>query len=112
MEANLLDVFNERDPQRRSEAIARTYAANVQWTDDEGVISGHDALNGKASELQNTLHGLHFIMAGAVRKTRGLGFLAWKLCGSDGQAVASGFDMAEISDDLILRFWTVLDPQE
>lgn len=112
MEANLLDVFNERDRQRRWEAIVRTYAANVQWIDDEGLTSGHDALNSKASRLQETLHGLHFIKAGAVRKTCGLGFLAWKLCDSDGQAVASGFDVAEISDDLILRFWTVLDPPE
>ena len=38
MEANLLGVFNERDAQRRALAIESTYAADVRWTDDEGVV--------------------------------------------------------------------------
>ncbi|WP_231972017.1 nuclear transport factor 2 family protein [Mycobacterium sp. E3251] len=113
MEANLLAVFNERDPQRRTEAIATTYADNVQWIDDEGVATGHDELNTKAAELQEKLRGLHFIKAGAVRQTRGLGFLAWELRAPDANtAVASGFDVAEISDERIHRLWTVLDPPE
>ena len=29
MQANLFDVFNERDPERRSAAIARTYTDDV-----------------------------------------------------------------------------------
>ena len=37
MEANLLQVFNERDPARRREVIARTYTADMQWTDDYGT---------------------------------------------------------------------------
>ena len=44
MTSNLLRVFNERDDARRMEAIARTYTADVTWTDDEGVITGHAAL--------------------------------------------------------------------
>jgi hypothetical protein len=32
MEANLLQVFNERDPARRREVIARTYTADMRWT--------------------------------------------------------------------------------
>ncbi|WP_233214657.1 nuclear transport factor 2 family protein [Mycobacterium sp. 4858] len=109
MEANLLAVFNERDPERRAGAIATTYADNVQWIDDEGVARGRGQLNIKAAELQEKLHGLHFIQAGAVRQTRGLGFLAWELRTSDNHAVASGFDVAEISDDRIQRLWTVLN---
>ncbi|WP_231639782.1 nuclear transport factor 2 family protein [Mycobacterium sp. Marseille-P9652] len=112
MEANLLAVFNERDPQRRIEAIATTYAADVQWIDDDGVAAGHDALNAKAADLQKNLRGLNFIKAGAVRQTRGLGFLAWELRSPDGYTAASGFDVAEISGDRIQRLWTVLDRQE
>ena len=33
MEANLLAVFDERDPHRRAAAIAVTYAPDVQWVD-------------------------------------------------------------------------------
>ena len=51
MEANLLAVFDERDPQRRADAISGTYSPDVQWFDDEGVATGHAALDAKAAEL-------------------------------------------------------------
>lgn len=111
MEANLLAVFNERDPQRRATAIAQTYATDVQWIDDEGIATGHDELNAKAAELQEKLAGLHFVKAGPVRQTRGLGYLAWEVRTPDNVAVASGFDVAEIVDDRIARLWTILTPE-
>ncbi|WP_240629620.1 nuclear transport factor 2 family protein [Mycobacterium colombiense] len=79
MEANLLAVFDERDPQRRAEAITETYADDVQRIDNEGTASGHDGLNAKAAALQANLAGLHFVKAGPVRQTRGLGLLAWEV---------------------------------
>lgn len=112
MEANLLGVFNERDPEKRAAAIAATYAVEVQWIDDEGVTTGHQALDSKAAELQGKLAGLHFVKSGPVRQTRGLGFLAWEVHTPDDTAVATGFDVAEISDGRITRLWTVLTPPE
>ncbi|WP_418003212.1 nuclear transport factor 2 family protein [Mycobacterium sp. PDNC021] len=112
MEANLLAVFDERDPQRRAAAIAETYSEDVQWIDDEGTVIGHEQLNIKTAELQEKLTGLHFSKAGPVRRTRGLGFLAWELSTPDGVTVASGFDVAEIVDNRIARLWTVLNPEE
>jgi hypothetical protein len=112
MESNLLAVFDERDPQRRAEAIASTYADNVQWIDDEGIATGHDELNAKAAELQEKLVGLHFVKAGPVRQTRGLGFLPWEVRTPDDNIAASGFDVAEISNERIIRLWTVLGSPE
>ena len=112
MEANLLAVFDERDAQLRAAAIAETYAENVQWIDDEGVAIGHDQLNAKAAELQEKLTGLRFAKAGPVRQTRGLGFLAWEVRAPGEVTVASGFDVAEIVDDRIVRLWTVLNSEE
>jgi hypothetical protein len=40
MEANLLAMFDERDPERRAQAISTTYSPDVQWIDDEGVAVG------------------------------------------------------------------------
>ncbi|BBX24387.1 hypothetical protein MTER_37980 [Mycolicibacter terrae] len=48
--------------------------------------------------------------AGPVRQTRGLGFLAWEARTPDDATVASGFDVAEIANDRIIRMWTVLNP--
>jgi SnoaL-like domain len=111
MEANLLGVFNERDPQRRAESISTTYSPDVQWIDDEGTAVGHEALQTKAAELQEKLPGLHFVKAGPVRQTRGLGFLAWEVRTPDDATVASGFDVAEIADDRIVKMWTVMTPE-
>ncbi|KAB7761676.1 nuclear transport factor 2 family protein [Mycolicibacterium mucogenicum] len=112
MEANLLAVFDERDPQLRAAAIAETYSDDVTWIDDDGITVGHEQLNAKAAELQEKLTGLRFVKAGPVRQTRGLGFLAWEVRASDGATVASGFDVAEIVDERIVRLWTVLDAVE
>lgn len=71
MEANLLAVFDQRDPKLRAEAIATTYSDDVQWTDDEGVVTGRDELNVKAAELQEKLQGLHFVKAGPSGRLAG-----------------------------------------
>lgn len=112
MEANLLGVFDERDPHRRAAAIAVTYADDVEWIDDEGTATGHDELNAKAAELQEKLPGMYFVKASPVRQTRGLGFLAWEVRTPDEATVASGFDVAEIADERITRMWTVLNAPE
>jgi len=110
MEANLLQVFNERDPARRREVIAHTYAADVRWTEDDGTTVGHDALNTKAQQLlDGPLAGLVFVKKGAVYGTTGLGFMAFDLI-ADGRdtPVVSGFDVAAINDHRISELWTVL----
>jgi hypothetical protein len=55
MEANLLQVFNERDPARRREVIARIYAADVRWTDDDGTVTsiGSGAAADVRSDVSN-----------------------------------------------------------
>jgi hypothetical protein len=110
MEANLLQVFNERDAARRSEVIARTYTGDVRWTDDDGTTVGHDALNTKAQQLlDGPLAGLVFVTKGAVYGTTGMGFLAFDLITDGGNTpVVSGFDVAVINDHRISELWTVL----
>ena len=109
MRANLLEVFDQRDGDARREAIERTYAPDVRWSDDEGVTVGIVALNAKAELLQSQLGDLHFREAGAIQGTRGLGYLAWELAPPGGApAAASGFDVAIISEDRIVALYTVL----
>jgi hypothetical protein len=110
MEANLLQVFNERDPARRREVIARTYAADVRWTDDDGTTVGHDELNTKAQQLlDGPLARLEFVKKGGVCGTTGLGLMAFDLIADgDDTPVVSGFDVAVIEDHRISELWTVL----
>jgi hypothetical protein len=108
MEANLLGVFNERDTQRRAAAIESTYAPDVRWTDDEGIVVGRAALAAKAAALQTKMEGLVFTKASPVYQTRGLGYLAWKLGPDGGDPVASGFDVAVVRNDVISELYTVI----
>jgi SnoaL-like domain len=108
MDSNLLQVFNERDDDRRAAAIARTYTDEVSWTSDEGVTVGHDALQDKARELLDGAPGLEFSKDGAVHQTRDFGFLAWHLGPPGGPPVVSGFDAAVIGDGRIRQLYTVI----
>jgi hypothetical protein len=108
MHANLFEVFNESDDERRAAAIARTYTADVEWHDDEGVEIGRDALREKAIALRGTLGGMEFAAAGPVHQTRGFGYLGWHLAPQGGEAVISGFDVALIKDGLIDALYSVV----
>jgi hypothetical protein len=108
MEANLLGVFNERDAQRRAATIERIYAPGVRWTDDEGTTVGREALEAKATALQSQMQGLVFTQASPVYQTRGLGYMAWKLGPDGGDAVATGFDVALVRNDVISELYTVI----
>jgi hypothetical protein len=111
MLANLLDVFNERDAATRAAAIQRTYAVDVEWTDAEGVSTGHDALEAKCVGLQSTLGDLQFESDGPVHQVPGFGHLAWRLVDGSGTTQMGGFDAATIADGRITKLWTVLIPR-
>lgn len=111
MTANLLGVFNERDEGKRRAAIDSTYAADVRWTDDEGVTTGREALEAKCVALQRSLGALRFVAAGPAHQLSGFGHLAWQLVDpSDGQPRMAGFDVALITDGVITDLYTVLTP--
>jgi hypothetical protein len=96
-------------PNLRRAAIARIYGDDIRWTDDDGVIVGHAALDAKASDVQLQLGDLQFVPASPVYKTIGLGYLAFDLVapGSDSPQV-SGFDIALVRDEVIVDLYTVL----
>ena len=110
---NLLAVFNERDDELRRAAIARTYATDVRWTDDEGVTTGHAGLDAKCVALQGNLGDQQFAADGPVRRLSGFGHLGWHLLDpGSGKPVLSGFDAALIADGVITDLWTVLIPPQ
>ena len=90
--------------------IARTYAADVRWTDDDGTTVGHDALNTKAQQLlDGPLARLEFVKKGGVYGTTGLGLMAFDvIADGDDTPVISGCDVAVIKDHRISEEWTVL----
>jgi hypothetical protein len=105
---NLFAVFNERDPERRSKAIAANYTADVLWTDPDGTFQGHQALNEQAQKLLDRLPGFVFAAAGPVHVSRDLGLLAFDVGVPEQPPAVSGIDVALVRDGRIAHLYTML----
>jgi len=106
--ANLFAVFNERDPERRSAAIARNYTEDVNWTDPDGTTQGHEAMNEQAQKLLDRMPGFVFSAAGPVHVSRDLGLLAFNLGVPEEPPAVSGIDVALVRDGRIAVLHTLL----
>ena len=110
MQANLGAVFSERDASRRRAAIARTYAPDVVFSDPEGTVTGHEALDAKAQAVLEQSPDFVFAPASEINVVDDLGYLAWNL-GPEGQPpVVRGADIALVKNGVIARLYTVLLP--
>ncbi|MCD2194951.1 nuclear transport factor 2 family protein [Actinomycetospora endophytica] len=108
MHANLLEVFGERDRDRRRAAIARTYTEDVVMHDPEGVVTGRDALDAKVQTLLDGAPGFVFRAAGPLRECDDLGLLGWEF-GPEGEApVVTGLDIVLVVDGRITSVHTIL----
>ena len=108
MHANLLQVFAERDPDRRRAAIERIYVPDVVFADPEETVVGHQALNDKAQRLLDESPDFVFSPGGPVYVVQDLGYLAWQF-GPEGQEpVVRGADIAIVEKGLITDVYTML----
>jgi hypothetical protein len=108
MLGNLFAVFNERDPERRSKAIAANYTDDVIWTDPDGTTQGRQALNEQAQKLLDRMPDFVFSAGGPVYVSRDLGLLAFNLGVSEQPPVVSGIDVALVRDGRIAVLHTIL----
>jgi hypothetical protein len=108
MLANLFAVFNERDPARRLEVIARNYTEDVVWSDPDGTTQGHEALNEQAQKLLDRIPGFVFGAAGPVQVSRDLGLLTFNLGLPQQPPAVSGVDVALVREGRIAVLHTLL----
>jgi hypothetical protein len=108
MRRNLLDVFDERDPDRRARSIADTYADDVVWHEPGRVIRGRQALARRAAELQADSAGWVFRPAGPVSVTDDLGHLGFHFGPADRPDAVIGMDIARCSDGVIVELYTLI----
>jgi hypothetical protein len=87
---NLHEVFAERDPERRRDAIERTYSENVTFIDPEGEVRGRQALNDGAQKLlDGAPSNFVFEEDGPPYVGPDIAALAWRF-GPPGSPVARG----------------------
>ena len=108
MHANLLEVFNERDYDRRLEAAQRTYAEEIEFYDPEGHVIGQEAIVTKAQGLLDGAPEFVFSPAGPVRIVDNMGYLPWNLGPEGAPAVVQGVDIGFAEGGLLTRVYTVV----
>jgi hypothetical protein len=109
MRANLHRVFGERDAVRRAEAAAATYAEDVTFADEEGVITGREAIAARAQALLDRVPPeFAFAEDGPIYGDGARAALGWRFGPPGGDPVARGIDIATISDGRIGALETLL----
>ena len=106
--ANLLRVFGERDATARRSAIADTYDDDVVFSDPEGEVSGHAAIDAKVEALLGGAPGFVFTAVEPVYEGEGWAALAWVFGPADGTAVVRGVDVMTVRDGRIATLRTML----
>lgn len=108
MHANLLEVFGERDPDKRRKAIVATYTDDVVAFDPDGQVAGYDELDAKVQQILDGAPGLEFRADGDVYSAGGLHYLGWALGPAGAEPVARGADAAFVRDGRISQLYTFL----
>lgn len=108
LNANLHEVFSERNAHDRWAAIERTYAEDVKFVDPEGEVVGRRALDESARKL---LDGVPAEFVFEEDGPRYIGTdtaaLPWRL-GSPGKPAARGIDILTVRDGRVTVLRTLL----
>jgi SnoaL-like domain len=112
MHSNLVEIFGQRDAARRQEAMRRTYAKDIAFTDPEGTMHGYDAVDKQVqSVLDKAPESFVFATDGPLYllgDTRAA--LPWAFGPVSGPPVARGIDIATLADGRITSLLTLLAP--
>jgi hypothetical protein len=94
-----LAAWNERDPQRRAELIARAWAPEGRLVDPPFDGDGHDGISQMAAVMHEHYEGHRFERASGVDAHHEHLRFAWKLVGPDGTTAVEGIDVADLAAD-------------
>jgi hypothetical protein len=94
-----LAAWNETDPTRRAEVIARVWAPDGRLIDPPLAAQGHAGIGEMAAALQGQFPGHRFRRASGVDAHHNQLRFAWELVSPDGAVVLSGLDVGELTED-------------
>jgi hypothetical protein len=109
IEKNLMEVFGQRDSERRKVAISEIYAEDCTFFEAEERVVGRAALNAKVDGILKEAPGFVFRAAGPAQVIHDLGRLPWHFGPAGAAPVATGMDVAIFSNGRIRALYTFLD---
>jgi SnoaL-like domain len=92
-------TWNEADPERRGELIARAWADEGTYVDPLAQATGHEALNTMISALRDQFPGHAVVRTSGVDAHHGLIRFGWHLTGADGNVAVEGIDVGIVAPD-------------
>jgi hypothetical protein len=111
MQRNVLEVFGERDSERRKLVIGELYTENCIFnalgTDDQ--IVGRDALNARVTQLLEGAPGFVFRLAGPAQVIRDVGRVPWHFGPNGVPPVVAGMDVAIFQQGRISAIYAFID---
>jgi len=109
MERNVLEVFGERDSERRKSAINELYTENCTFFEIDEEIIGRDALNTKVEHILKEAPVLVFRLAGPAEVNHDHGRLRWHFGPDGADPVVTGMDVAVLERGRIRALYTFVD---
>jgi hypothetical protein len=115
LEKSLLVIWNDRNADRRLEAMKDTYAPDVHFYefDSTKAIIGYKAINELISKLQKDWPPeSRFVLNAPSQVNHNIQFATWDLGPQGMKPILIGMDVAVIENDLIQSFYLFFDPPE
>jgi hypothetical protein len=110
LRANLEQVFNERDADKRIAAGQQLFSAEPTMYEPEGIVTGQAAISDVAGALLEQFGpDFSFVAQGVAVGHHGMAYLRWQAGPKEGPVVVTGADVAEVVDGKIVRLWVLLD---
>ena len=98
-----LSAWNETDPARRADLVAKVWADDGRLIDPPLAAEGHVGISDMAAALQAQFPGHAFRRASGIDTHHEYLRFAWELVGPDGNVVLAGIDVGEVAEDGRLR---------
>jgi hypothetical protein len=96
--------WNEPNPARRRELIARTWTENGTYVDPLVVAEGHDTIDAAVAAAQAQFPGFVFRLAGPIDAHHHVARFTWELAPeADADAIVTGLDVTVFASDGRLR---------
>ncbi len=112
LEDSLLVIWNDRNSDRRLEAMKSIYAQNINFFENNtgSALTGHDAINELISKLQMEWPmEFQFELIKPSQVNHDLQIISWNLGPKGSEPIATGTDVAIVENNLIKTLYLFLN---
>jgi SnoaL-like domain len=109
MERNLLEVFGQRDSERRKVAVSELYTEDCTFFEAEERVVGREVLNEKVERILQDAPGFMFRLVGSPQVNHDHGRLQWQFGPNGAAPVVTGMDIVVFERGRIRALYTFLD---